>query len=769
MNKFAKLSAFFLVTLGALAFLGIKAGDRMPYAIDKAKALSKIQPAPKFDMHVNFHGADILKFVDNEHLLIGSIKFDLAGKPVYGPLIMVHLPNRSELWRAPRESNYAARYDLVALQPNLVVRTAYKGKVVHSAYDPDSGQTLWENTIPEGDFYFYRFTPSYSLDNLFVVMNGKLTGIDARTGKQTWRLEVAGGLSETATKTVFLNNTLFIVGTKSIDAVRLTDGRHLWRRPNPIEKEFAVLTAPKGFFVYGGPKMAHFDESGKLGESWRSAHGDIRLIAPFREIVFVVSHDAEGNKDVLNAVISNKAAWSVALPGNVTSPLLQQGNSLYLTTALQEVERGDRTLSCINIKDKKISFSNALDSSPVHAEKKYTPLPDKLILRGKLLLVAREQQGITAVNPEDGRVVWKQPLTCAVREESLTLLNRVAPELNRDVKDKGGASVVESNLAASQSAQNLQMKYQNLMQTTGELTQNQTNLGNSASATAAGMHFDRSMAAAGTAIVAMNAMADISNTFWKAFGENLIRQTNLAARMKAVMGIQIAKAQYEIAFSRNFFIPPSTETIMMVDLNTGKHSDLTPRISMPNVPGRAWTMALSPDESMLAVVGVGLDFAHYTTVKRAMVKIPQASLIIYNTKDLSFVEYRKPAVARGVDTAGPAPIPATPVVDALYMIKAGYPPLVAYAMFGTIEDVRKAIASGEDVNAPYIPYGLTPLMVATNRGDVAIVKLLLDSGADVNATNVFKKTAYDNLAGLKDETVREEIRRLFDSSEEKQP
>ncbi len=54
------------------------------------------------------------------------------------------------------------------------------------------------------------------------------------------------------------------------------------------------------------------------------------------------------------------------------------------------------------------------------------------------------------------------------------------------------------------------------------------------------------------------------------------------------------------------------------------------------------------------------------------------------------------------------------------------------------------------MNAPLVAYGLTALMAATNRGDVAMVKLLLDSGADVHARSVFGKTAYDNLSRLKE-------------------
>ncbi|MEA1936479.1 MAG: ankyrin repeat domain-containing protein [Thermodesulfobacteriota bacterium] len=110
----------------------------------------------------------------------------------------------------------------------------------------------------------------------------------------------------------------------------------------------------------------------------------------------------------------------------------------------------------------------------------------------------------------------------------------------------------------------------------------------------------------------------------------------------------------------------------------------------------------------------------------------------------------------------------TAAAGASYLIDAGYPPLVAYAMSGSAEDVKKAIASGEDVNAPYEAYGLTPLMAATNRGNVAMVKLLLDSGADVRARSVYGKTAYNNLSKLKDKTARDKIKRLFDIAAKKQ-
>ena len=127
------------------------------------------------------------------------------------------------------------------------------------------------------------------------------------------------------------------------------------------------------------------------------------------------------------------------------------------------------------------------------------------------------------------------------------------------------------------------------------------------------------------------------------------------------------------------------------------------------------------------------------------------------------------AIVKALETNTPSTINAATVSpDASYMVKAGYPPLVAYAMRGTLEDIKKALVAGENVNTPYAAYGLTPLMAATSRGAVAIVKLLLDSGADVHTKSVFGKTAYDNLGMVKDPAVRTKIKKLLDSAAKKQ-
>ena len=55
-------------------------------------------------------------------------------------------------------------------------------------------------------------------------------------------------------------------------------------------------------------------------------------------------------------------------------------------------------------------------------------------------------------------------------------------------------------------------------------------------------------------------------------------------------------------------------------------------------------------------------------------------------------------------------------------------------------------------------------MAAVNRGDAAIVKLLLDAGADVNARSAFGKTAYDTLARVKNPAARAEIKKLLDAA-----
>jgi len=138
------------------------------------------------------------------------------------------MAGRSEQWRISRERNYAARHDLVALQPNLVIRSAYKGKIIHAAYDLNSGSTLWKNSIEEESLYTYRYTSSLDLANLYVITDRILANIDMRTGKQQWHSEIpSGGIPGAKTEIISLDTILVLVSAKSVEAYRLQDGRHL--------------------------------------------------------------------------------------------------------------------------------------------------------------------------------------------------------------------------------------------------------------------------------------------------------------------------------------------------------------------------------------------------------------------------------------------------------------------------------------------------------------------------------------------------------------
>jgi hypothetical protein len=417
-------------------------------------------------------------------------------------------------------------------------------------------------------------------------------------------------------------------------------------------------------------------------------------------------------------------------------------------------------------------------------ETAYVPLADKLVRGSRHLFVLRESYGITAVDTTRKGVVWTRPVPVSAKIENMNLIARVDPQFTLADKDRYNPTYVAANLGAGQTALQNQMKYQHMSQALSPVTSTAPNLGGSVAATASAQQFQRDMNLAASTIVAVNALADASNAFWAAFGEALQQKTNLAARMTAVTGIRMAEAQYQAAFSSSYCVPPPTETITLVDLKSGRRADLQATLAVPGVPGRAWTVALSPDETRLAAVGIGVNSARYRPVARAMLEVPASSLVVYRTDSLAFGDEMKapqtyygqfssdttlgvpaaaPAVAPAAAPSG-APAPAAPVVDAAYLVSAGYPPLVAYAMQGTAQDVQKALAAGEDVNQPYAAMGLTPLMAAVNRGDAAMVKLLLDAGADVNAKSAFGKTAYYNLAKVANPAARAEIKKLLDAA-----
>ena len=440
----------------------------------------------------------------------------------------------------------------------------------------------------------------------------------------------------------------------------------------------------------------------------------------------------------------------------------------YLTTAPQATESGARTLVAIDARRGKRLFKLDLPIASAVMETAYVPLSDTLVRGAKHLLVLRESYGITAVDTSKKKVVWTQPMPVSAKVENMNLISRVDPQFTLAVKDQYTPTYVAANLKSGQTALENQLKYQHMAQALAPVTSTGPNLGSSASATAASQQFQRDMNLAASTIIAVNALADASNAFWAAFGEAMIQKTNLAARMMAVTGIRMAEAQYQVSLANTYFVPAPTETITVVDLNSGKRADLQATLAIPNLPGRAWTVALSPDETRLAVVGIGLNNANYRGISRGMLEVPASSLIVYRTDKLAFVDKRAtPAATPGpiapvANPPTPSAAPAPP--DASYLLSAGYPPLVAYAMQGSLQDVKKALAAGEDVNKPYAAMGLTPLMAAVYRGDAAIVKLLLDAGADVNAKSAFGKTAYDTLARMNNPAARAEIKKLLDDA-----
>ena len=61
------------------------------------------------------------------------------------------------------------------------------------------------------------------------------------------------------------------------------------------------------------------------------------------------------------------------------------------------------------------------------------------------------------------------------------------------------------------------------------------------------------------------------------------------------------------------------------------------------------------------------------------------------------------------------------------------PPLMRAAAIGNVDEVRRLLDAGADVNEQLEGVGITALMLAARRGYLEIVKVLLKAGADPNA------------------------------------
>ena len=87
-------------------------------------------------------------------------------------------------------------------------------------------------------------------------------------------------------------------------------------------------------------------------------------------------------------------------------------------------------------------------------------------------------------------------------------------------------------------------------------------------------------------------------------------------------------------------------------------------------------------------------------------------------------------------------------------------PLVRAVGENDIEEVRRLIATGVDVNAREEVDRTTPLMVAVQNGSLEMARLLLDFGAKINARNSEKQTA---LMQLDEDATRELVELLIDN------
>ncbi len=680
MKKNVWVFVFYVVFLFVSGCSGVKLGSRMPYAIDTSNQLNKTQPAPERDIPVAYHGADILRFVDDQSLLLGSVTFDAAGIPKYGPVILYDMNGGTEKWRVPRESHYTARYHFLAYNPNLIMRSESQGKIVHAAYDLATGSRKWSHHTDDKSLSAYRFSSAFTLTDMYVLSEGVLKDINMLTGGEKWQTTAPSIDVATSKAKLIALESLLVLVSGEIMAYSQEEGRLAWRLPNSLASESNVVTGSKGIYLYDRKVAVHVNEDGKMDWNWQSPDGDIILITPHVKATFVVIRYQNGEKDALHAIGARQQQWKTILPGNVMSPLLNNKGMIYLTTAPQETESGQRSLVGIDASSGKILTCLSLPSMDLVQETVFVPLPDKLILRENTLFVIREHYGISAIDLIKKKTAWTQPLFKDVKGENINLMSRVDPQFNIALKDQYNPSYVSSNLKSGQTAMNYQLKYQNLQQSTNTFTQTRPNLGSSAEATAASMNIQRNLNTAATAIIAMNAAADVSNAFSKALGEWLYQKTNLAARMTAITGIRIAEAQYQVALSNNYFVPPPTDTITVVDLNTGKRADLRATLTIPGVPGRAWTVALSPDETKLAAVGIGLNNSRYRLINRGMLEVPASSLVVYHPKTLNFVEQPNVPVTTTLNTTPTANVSANSI-DPSYLIESGYPPLVAYKRF----------------------------------------------------------------------------------------
>lgn len=678
-----------------------------------ARDLAGHQPRPILEIPLTADQTDLVEFVGNDRLLVGEIQLSTAlAVPSFGDLCLYDLSDGAMLWRCPRPELMSGSYALLANAPVLLVQGIAPDSAEYLGLDPASGKLAWQVTLHQPQ------VGVLSREGDLLMLLGEepsgcvLSAVRVADGSTAWRQVLPASVKAAfdARSLWIEEGSVTVAVAGAVHRIATGNGDIAWSAvaPGPAAR-MGLARIAGSFLVWGGQCLSALDE-----RTGATLWGPVDLGSPLMDVMvgstnppFAIawrrrtSARLETTYDHLDRIDLTQGArsWTFAVSGSVGSNLLlhdsrlcfMDGNSLLRL----DVDNGQ-------VKTKTRVPAAMLDSPDI---------PDMLLPRSEMILLARERRGIAAFSSVAGDFPWYQD----VQGTALFCYGTIKSLL---------PSADDAEAALTKAVEKDERWWSSWNSAINSQWSGGPGGGNSSSRFGANMALFQSTLALSAAIERSLKAAAI---------EGLIRRLQLSLANDQKLHLRSIQGDL-------FFRPFAKEGVgvCVVDVASGKRADFqfsAPNHGMKHMTMQLQSFALAADARRLVTTGIGLDPAkwqHYVKFKWDM---PYPSLLVFDLGSLTFRDALwddkalESAAGNGKLEMVKTILAAGAWVDS--RDTNGNTALFAAAWKGHLEVVHHLLAQGADVNRWNDSFWLqSAIQAAATEGHVAVVAALLEAGAD---------------------------------------
>jgi len=728
--------------------------DLFDETVKQADILSKHHLKAQWASTFNGEGADIIHFLDENRILVGTVESGaMLGVPEHTNIMLMDAKTGSVFWETGRKGLTNGHYLLLLTEPLIILSARDDTKTSLLAYNPANGDNVWNYTVDSPD----QFLISEEMDRMILLSaqeeGRKVEALDILTGNLIWSRELPAAAFSSGLPDYFDygDNAVYVSG-RTLFKISETDGTILWSKSHPVlkTKERFVSPTSEGILIYNANSISLINKSDGTVKWGTSSQKSFNVnCTVLDKNIYRVSGKKNSSGVVINgqkihalSPKNGKVLWSRSITGEVVSPLCLEQNVVTFTT--------NEGIYGLNSKNGKTHFHKTFSAAFTKgAPDKATNLkrPDLIRFRSGKIFVAREMAGISAYAFPSGNPLWEQLLfdlnfNAYSADGVYTFIEKTY--LTKQAEATDVPLSADTSARPNPFIQSAQRQYEDMRTRTGRVLEDDNStraerkaahqeraMGASlvASQMAVSQAGDRMMAAGDLAVSIMNLGTAIQSAYAEIAQQGVIAREILF--LDSVMALPLG------AFQENYYIWPfkhrAERGVTLVDLRNGNRCDLiySPWVHTLDAYGAILPLfTLGPDGKTLVMVGLGLDSNKYEKHTKWNTSLPKSSILSYNVNEFYFGKISKLQKLQAQEVRDAAvklkkTLEKTKDIQEIDKIHTA-------AQMGNLDLVRSMLDSGVDVDVRNHDQSGTPLVFAVIGSQVEMVRFLISRGADVN-------------------------------------